>query len=399
LYCYYYSKSRKFIKEFAEQIVKLNDIENVLEDIPLAILLEICGNKCTFFSEYKKAKDYFLRCIAICNKTKNANHIQAICFSDFARLLSSEGNFDDAKQYLDEAMEFVQKLKKPWQLQLKESVFTKYYRCYNNHYVVYPQKLQYVINIAIGILKSFNANELYYRIGKYNGDHEISIFFMRRALSGLYNRIGEYNKACECEKEAKFFLKRIQAKGIPLVNHEVDLEICEGSTLLRMNRLSEAYDKLIKYIRLKKEMEENAFMYNVAIFISEILIRQNRLEEAYQYDKNALKMMENCSSNNDKKLSQSICYYHLALMEFKNRNLQQALYYLSPFFILMDDICKTIIKKEKYNDLKSKAAFDFFNDTEKIKHYFKNAAEIFAAVYGNSHPFVTDFVNKHGMAN
>lgn len=396
LYCYYYSKSRKFLREFAEQIIKLNDDENVLEDIPLAILLEICGNKCTFFDEYKKAENYFLRCIAICDKTKNTDYIRAVCFSDFAKLLSSEGNFNDAKRYLDEAMKLVQKLKKPWQLQLKKSVFMKYCRCYNDHYAVYPGKLQYIINIAIDMLKSFNANELFYRSGKYNGNHEISIFFIRRALSGLYNRIGKYDKAYECEKESKFFLKRIQAKGILLTNHEVDLEICEGSTLLRMNRLSEAYDKLIKYVALKKEMKEDNFMYNVSIFISEILIRQNRPEEAYQYDKNALKMIENCSNNNDKKLSRSICCYHLALIEFRNKNFQQTLHYLSQFLNLTDDICKTIIEKEKYDDLKSKAAFDFSNDTGKIEHYFKNAAKILTAVYGDSHPFVIDFVNQYG---
>jgi hypothetical protein len=126
-------------------------------------------------------------------------------------------------------------------------------------------------------------------------------------------------------------------------------------------------------------------------------MRQNRWDEAYQYDRNALKMMGNGSSSNDKKLSKAICCYHLALIEFRRKDLQQTLHYLQQFFDLMFDICVTIIDKEKYDHLKSKAIFSYSNDAEKIKRYFKNAAEIFIAIYGNSHPFITDFVLPCGM--
>ncbi|MDR3157094.1 MAG: LuxR C-terminal-related transcriptional regulator, partial [Lactobacillales bacterium] len=321
LYYYQYSKSRKFIQEFAEQIIKLNDTENVLDDVSLAILLEICGNKCTFLNEYIKAKNYLSRCISICKKNKEAAQVYVICLADFAKLFALTGDFDKAKLYLEEASKLVLNSKKMWKLQLREAVFARYFRCYNSYFVC-SQELQTVIDVAIDILKSLNANELFYIKGIYNGNYDIPIFFIRKALAGLYNRIGEYDKAYGCEKESLFFLKRIQSNEASLISYEADLNICEGVTLLRKNKLSEAYNKFVEYISAKEKMQENSFMHNVFIFISEVLIRQNKLEKAYEYAKNAFTRLQN-SYTNDDKFYKAICCYYLALIELKKNNLQQ----------------------------------------------------------------------------
>ncbi|MDR2782087.1 MAG: tetratricopeptide repeat protein, partial [Holosporaceae bacterium] len=392
LHYYQYSKSRKFIHAFAERIIKLNETENVLEDVFLSIVLEICGNKCIFLNKYKDAEKYLSQCILICKKNKESGYVYAICLADFAKLFASMGNFNNAKPYLEEAMKLASSSKETWKLQLKEAIFARYFRCYNSYFVC-SRDLCDVINIAMDILKSINAEELFYTKGVYNGDHDISIFFIRKALAGLYNRLGEYDKAYACEKESRFFLKRIQASEILFVGYEADLAICEGFTLLRTNKLSEAYDKFMEYIEKKRGIKESSFMHNVFIFISEILIRQNKLEEAYKYAKNAFGKLQE-SRTNDDKLSKAICCYYLALIEFKKNNLQQVLNYFEIFFKTMKTICPIIAKKDAYVKLKLDTLFNYQDNTNNIQQYFNNAAEIFVAIYGKSHPFITDFINQ-----
>jgi tetratricopeptide (TPR) repeat protein len=119
LHCCGHLKSSNFMEESAEKILHLNDVENVLKTADLAVLLEICANKCIHSGKRNSAKKYLSRCLEMCKKSKFTNCIRAVCFSDYAKLSEAEGNYAEAEKYFKEAALLLKKFPKKLQFHLQ----------------------------------------------------------------------------------------------------------------------------------------------------------------------------------------------------------------------------------------------------------------------------------------
>jgi tetratricopeptide (TPR) repeat protein len=394
LHSYKYFKSSEFIHRLAEEILKLNDETPVLKETDLAVLLEICGNKCIFpVADYKKAEQYLNRCLKICEKTDHSGCIRAVCLSDYAKLFSISGNFDKAKQYLGKAMEIASG-KEPWQLQTKVTIFNRYHECFT-HYCVCSQELRQVVEIGMNLLRQLSEDESCRGIQTLGSDHTLSVFLIKRNLAALYNRLGEFEKAWECENVAKSLLEKMRKSDIYLTNHGATLDIDFGCTLLRLNRFAEAFQRLDNCINIKNKIGEKSVVPYALMYRAEIYIRENKLEEASRDCLKALELIGDKATSNTLRFSAAICYYTLAVIGCRLHDYTAAVSDLVSFFEIMKSICGAIIDKNVYDQLKNEGIFDCSKDTARLRLYMQNATTLFDAIYGNSHPFVKDFVSKN----
>jgi tetratricopeptide (TPR) repeat protein len=305
------------------------------------------------------------------------------------------GHSREAQQKQEQAFRLINSSKNSWPLKVKEDLFARYYWCYKELFVHSSTVFQQVLNLGKDILKDLEADDLFYKKGKYEGHNHENIFLIRRDLIALYNKMGNFNSALDCAQETEFFLNQLSEKGISLINREATFRMRKGYTLLRLNKLSEARANLERCINVHRELGETPCIAQALLYLSEVLIRQNELEKAYQCAKTALIKMVNVSSNNDR-FFKAICYYFLAILELKNKNTTEVLIYLNEFLNIANDVCKSMLDDISYASLLQQNAFSKLHNSEDISKGFIDAIKIFELIYEPSHPFITDFARIYG---
>lgn len=398
LYCYIHFKPREFIKDFSKQIIDDNARVNLLSQEDLAELLETCGNACLFFKSYEEADKYLSKCLTVCENNDKLQYTKAICMCDLAMLYGLRGNSQEARQKQNQAFDFIKSSKNSWPLKVKEELFARYYWCYKELFVYSTNAFQQIIDLGQDILKDLGANNFFYKKGIYEGNNHENIFLMRRDLVALYNKTGDFNTAFESVQESEFFLEQLKKKGISILNREATFRMRQGYTLLRLNKLKEARANLERCIEVHMELGETPCIAQAMLYLSEVLIQLNKLEEAYKCAKKALAKMQNVSSNNDKFFKATCCYF-LAILEIKNDNISQAMQYLNEFLNISNDVCKIMLDNSVYASLLQKDVFAGIQNLENIQTGFKNATKIFESVYEPSHSFLTNFVTVYGNIN
>jgi DNA-binding CsgD family transcriptional regulator len=390
LHTYKYVKSKLFIKQFSENIIARNNRAKVLADLDLAVLLEVCASKCLYFCEYAKAKVLIEDCLALCDKIANSDCIKAICLADASVFSEANKNFIEAERYLAQALELVSLGKEPWKLQTKVTIFNRYCSNYSNHYII-GSPLKPVVEVALSILQELKADKFFYKDDKgYNSDKAVSIFLIRRKLATVYNRTAQFDEAFECEKEAEYLLKKIKQAKTPFAKQESNLLVDFGCTLLRKNKISDAFNFLTDAINRKIKNDDNSGMLYAYMHRAEANIRMNKLEDAYNDCLQSIKA-KGKYNNNSAYFSEAVCNYYMAIVKYKQKNSDTALMHLNAFRIIFDKIGKNIFPTKNYELIK-------YN--ELLRHDFKNCEEgfqkigkIFNTIYGKNHPFVKSFIN------
>lgn len=259
-------------------------------------------------------------------------------------------------------------------------------------------EFQQIIELGKDILKDLKADNLFYKQESYKGDKHENIFLMKRDLVALYNKTGNFNATFECGQETEFFLDQFKKKGISLINREATFRIRKGYTLLRFNKLSEARAELERCIEIHMQLGETPCIAQALLYLSEILIRQNKLEEAYQCITKSPIKMQNISSNNDK-FFKATCYYFLAILENKKENISQVIKYLNEFLNISNDVCYSMLEKNTYASLLQQNVFFDIQKPKDMSGGFIRSSKIFECIYEPSHPFLTDFVHVYSNIN
>jgi hypothetical protein len=140
------------------------------------------------------------------------------------------------------------------------------------------------------------------------------------------------------------------------------------------------------------------------MYEAESLIRLNRLTEAWDACESMFST-KNRERNNYCDLFFNTCYYHAAVIQYRRNDLKSAADYFAKFFAAMRMLCKDILSREKYDELTRQNAFQESSpDREKnsdlknppdLKTYFENALLVFEAIYWKDYEFIKYYVEEN----
>ena len=85
------------------------------------------------------------------------------------------------------------------------------------------------------------------------------------------------------------------------------------------------------------------------------------------------------------------CYYHAAIIKYRQKNFKSAKKYFQKFFESMKVFCREIASKEEYYKLEQENVFD---KEASMKKFFKNSLKIFEVIYWKNYEFTKYYVEK-----
>jgi tetratricopeptide (TPR) repeat protein len=215
-------------------------------------------------------------------------------------------------------------------------------------------------------------------------------------LAGIYNALGKYDLALETASDAEKIVKESPTdSNIIYANGIIARE--RGLAHLRLNKLQEAYDYFMEAKRIFSRASIGAYLFRLKMHEAESLIRLNRLEEAWAACESMFSTKDR-ERNNYCDLFFNTCYYHAAVIKYRQKNVGAAKEYFAKFFASMLVLCKNILPKEKFDKLVRQNAFE--ENPRDIKTCFENSLKVFEAIYWKDYEFTKYYVeeNLHGVA-
>jgi hypothetical protein len=165
-----------------------------------------------------------------------------------------------------------------------------------------------------------------------------------------------------------------------------------GLANLRLNKVAEAYDYFSQAKKIFSQAYIKAYLLRLKMHEAESLIRLNRLDEAWDACESMFSA-KNRERNNYCDLFFNTCYYHAAIIKHRQNDMESAADYFSNFFASMKSLCKNTLSREKYDELIKADAFQEKNSDLKI--CFQNAQRIFEAIYWKNYEFIKYYVEKN----
>jgi tetratricopeptide (TPR) repeat protein/DNA-binding CsgD family transcriptional regulator len=211
-------------------------------------------------------------------------------------------------------------------------------------------------------------------------------------LAGIYNALGKYDLALKTAQESEDIIRKSGYVDTDIIYAQGIIARERGLSHLRLNKVSEAYDYFMQAKEIFSRANVGAYLFRLKMHEAESLIRLNRLDEAW----NACKSMfsfENRERNNYCDLFFNTCYYHAAVIKYRQNDLKSAADYFAKFFASMKTLCKNILPKEKYDELAKLNAF--LENPSDLKTCFENALRVFEAIYWKDYEFTKYYVEEN----
>ena len=160
----------------------------------------------------------------------------------------------------------------------------------------------------------------------------------------------------------------IKKSGIPYINKEATFRMRAGYTLLRLNKLDEAEKVLKRCIQVHKELGETPCIAQALLYLTEVLLRQNKFDEAYECAQQSLMRMDKASSNNDR-FFKATCNYFLSIMELNMHKDVEALSHFNEFLSISDSVCKSMLDAKVYDTMFRKGIFSKVRSMKEMKQW------------------------------
>ena len=385
LYAYVPEANEQKMRELAEEIIQRN--KGFIKGYDLAALFlehTYCG--IGYLSD--KDEKYLKRCIELCTQLK-ANHLLAITYIYLSLYFSERKEIELYRHFLRESMKLAE--------EIKTRMLLNYRYCEVALSLCSSKKeLEDVLNYTLETLKILGVSHFFYKTSEEYADKGASkncIAALRRIMVRIYNRLEKYDDAIENYKEASYFYAKRREKGnrIP-IKRETALEIEHANTLLRINRVSEARNKLEQAIKAKVEHSYNHGLFQAFIYKAEADFRLGKLGEAYDDCLNALKYKEKSESNFMHLLNMRL-HYIMAITKYKLGDSRKAIEYFKTFVALAKIWFSNYSDNNSgYEKILDEKIFSGSTDT-KIEDYFRGSLKIFTEIYGKKHSFVKNFVS------
>jgi tetratricopeptide (TPR) repeat protein len=165
-----------------------------------------------------------------------------------------------------------------------------------------------------------------------------------------------------------------------------------GLAHLRLNKVKEAHDYFMEAKEVFSKTRAGAYLFRLKMHEAESLIRLNRLEEALKVCESMF-VAKDRERNNYCDLFFNSCYYHAALIKYRQGDAAAAMKFFAKFFVSMKALCKNILAPEKYDELMEQNSFS--QKPPDSKTCFKNALQIFEAIYWKGYEFTKYYVEEN----
>jgi tetratricopeptide (TPR) repeat protein len=211
-------------------------------------------------------------------------------------------------------------------------------------------------------------------------------------LAGIYNALGKYDPALQTAREAENIIGKSEIVDANIVYAQGIIAREKGLAHLRLNKVPEAYDYFMEAKKIFSEAKIGAYLFRLRMHEAESLIRLNRPDEA-------LKACESMFSAKDRERNNycdlffNTCYYHAAVIKYKQNDIDSSKKYFREFFKSMRILCKNIVSAEKYNRLIKINAFE--ENPSSVKTSFENSLKVFEAIYWKDYEFTKYYVEEN----
>jgi tetratricopeptide (TPR) repeat protein len=223
-------------------------------------------------------------------------------------------------------------------------------------------------------------------------------------LAGIYNALGKYDLALQTAQEAEDITQKSGAVDTNIIYAQGIIARERGLAHLRLNKVPEAYDYFLQAKKIFSRANVGDYLFRLKMHEAESLIRLNRLDEAWSACESMFSTKDR-ERNNYCDLFFNTCYYHAAVIKYRQNAMKSAADYFAKFFASMKALCKNILPREKYNELIRRNAFqENLPDRKKssdlesplnLKTYFENALMIFEAIYWKNYEFTKYYVEEN----
>jgi DNA-binding CsgD family transcriptional regulator/tetratricopeptide (TPR) repeat protein len=248
---------------------------------------------------------------------------------------------------------------------------------------------------AVDIMKkaiktlSMSQNDLNAKI--YEKNRGRLVIHMAR-LAGIYNALGKYNLALKTAEEAEDIIVKSNATDTDAIYAQGIIARERGLSHLRLNKVHEAYNYFMQAKKIFLKAKIGAYLFRLKMHEAESLIRLNILDEGF-ISGEAIFSTKDRERNNYCDLFFNTCYYHAAVIKYRQGDTKSAADYFAKFFATMKGLCKNILSRKKYNKLTQHNAFQ--ENLSDLKTCFENALLIFEAIYWKDYEFTKYYVEEN----
>ena len=377
------SESISYYKEALE----VNKICNYLNDTEIALINLKIGSVFTLMSKDESAKKYLLLSLDTLSKFNDP-----IALARTYRLLGiismRNDEFKQANNYFQKSIETLD-VGKCDSVESKIAKANAYSSMAFNYFMDginrgHAFKAVKLMEEAISIL-SLPPSETTENVKKH-------LITYKSRLSGIYNALGKYDLSLKEGKEAENLIESLTSQDNSTFHAQGIILREKALSNLRLNEVEKAY----QYFMQAKEVFSKAlifdYLFRLKMHEAEALIRLNRLDEAFEVC-DEIFSIQNRELNNYCYLFFNTCYYHAAIIKYKQGNERATRKYFREFFLSMQKLCKRIVPPMEYENLVVGGAFDA--DMLDLEKYFENSLKVFEAVYWKDYEFTKYYVEKN----
>lgn len=382
-------------KRYLQKVLETGD--STLKPIVLSTLLKDLARICWELCEFEEAVNYSIKSHTIAEKLQGTDLLQADNLVVMGASYLYSNNFNNAYESFTSALSKLNisttDEKKELAARIHAQIATLYATTYlhRSHISDTERHVYKSLNIIKGN-KLFKENMI--------EQQKISCQVARNKLKlgDILCRINKYQEALsQGFEEAEYIIKN-SLDNCSHVLLENRIALGKGESYLRLGNLPEAIDNLTKYINTAENLlgEKNTWTFLSRVLRAEALIRLGKLEEAFN-DFKAIRTIDDKINNNYFNLMYITAFYHAAIIKHLQNDPQNSIRYFQEYTSRINEFCKIFLEPTAYQNLLEKKVFSRISPENKeekkiIKSYFRNSYEIFVAIYGKSHSFITDYV-------
>ena len=369
---------------YLKKALKLNNQWNCLDNQELALIKLKIGEVYTIINKNTEADKYLSESLKFFTED-SMKKVRNFRLLGIVRM--RQHNFEESNKYFTAALETLKKAegdelkKKLSESNIYEDMSFNYFMDGINRENAH--KAVPLMEKAIEVLEDPKFASLEEVVSR-RAVHQIK-------LAGIHNALAHYQKALEIAQETENLLKKSGFDNSDTFYVQGLIARERGLSHLRLNKVAEAYDYFEKAREILTKLMTGDYLLKIKMHEAECLVRLNRLDEAFVACEGMFATKDR-ERNNYANLFFNTCYYHAAIIKYRQKDFEAAKKYFRKFFESMKVFCKEIASKEEYDKLKQENAF---NTKASMEDFFKNSLKVFEVIYWKDYEFTKYYVEDN----
>lgn len=378
---------------FLNSIVNIQERIHCLRDYEYCVALLELGYSYLIQNDLVSAENFIKKSLELSRSVKDSEIIRACNLANLGVLYHRKNNFVKNISLLEEAISIVSNSgNEPWVDNVAVLIHSFLSNAYIDNFINKPD-MKRAIDYSYEALKKMgipsNFISLQKKVVVKNVDLAIKLCW---SLARAYNMYSQYEKALGIEYYS-YFICSSDPNG-EHVRERILIDSEYGYTLLRKGDIEKAECILDRAVSLKRKLNDDKDLLFMMSSRIEARMRLGKLDDAYN-DCIYVMNMKDKDGANYSRLFANICVYHAAIIKYKQGDLDSSLRYFADFFKDMEEFCQDFLDIKTFAHLKSMQIFNVIPTETQLRRYLLNSVEILVAIFGRSHSFITDYVQKN----